>query len=120
VEDDLIDPELFWRPEDFEAVDHLIKGRFDDRGQFAGSVSVYRGQPQEYVETWAGGKGRNGRCGPFKLTLGYVQGNSAESLLDSETFTLIPINLTASADYTCIGTRSVYFHMGTVISTTST
>jgi signal transduction histidine kinase len=89
LQTDVIDPEGFWAPDDFDLVDHVIQGSFDAYGQFVGSVSVYRGDPQEYVDPWMAGKGRRTRCGPFTLTLGYLQGSLAESLLSADDFALM-------------------------------
>lgn len=89
TEEDLIDPEKFWSPEDFTRVDHVIQGSFDERGQFSGSVSVYQGDRQPYTESWTAGRGRKSRCGPFRLTIGYLQGSLSDSSVNAEDFTLM-------------------------------
>ncbi|MFG1648699.1 ATP-binding protein [Micromonospora sp. NPDC049275] len=86
---DLIDEDEFWRPEDFENVDHDIRGSFDEYGQFSGSVSIYGRPPVEHVVPWLSAKGARTKCGPFGLRIGYVQGTPKESRLDAETFALV-------------------------------
>jgi signal transduction histidine kinase len=82
VPQDLIAPVAFWEPEDFTLVDHDIQGEFDETGRFTGSVSVYGQAPAEHVVAWPGAAGRPTRCGPFRLRIGYLQGNPKESRLD--------------------------------------
>jgi hypothetical protein len=81
--DDLIAPNVFWEPEDFALVDHDIEGEFDETGRFTGSVSVYGQAPTDHVVVWpATAGGRATRCGPFRLRIGYLQGDPKESRLD--------------------------------------
>lgn len=81
--EDLIAPNVFWEPEDFALVDHDIEGDFDETGRFTGSVSVYGQAPTEHVVVWpATAGGRPTRCGPFRVRIGYLQGDPKESRLD--------------------------------------
>lgn len=80
---DLIAPKTFWVPEDFSHVDHDIQGEFDELGRFHGTVSVYGRDPLEHVVVWPRGMHKPPRCGPFKIRIGYLQGNPKESRLDA-------------------------------------
>jgi|SRR6266545_394362 len=86
---DLIDDSQFWTPEDFDRVDHEVVGDFDEFGQFDGTVSVYGGEPVHHVISWPRARGTPTRCGPFRLSMGYVQGNARESQLSPEDFALM-------------------------------
>lgn len=79
---DLIAPKVFWEPDDFDQVDHDIEGEFDESGRFVGTVSVYGHQPVEHVVAPAPGAHKPPRCGPFKIRIGYLQGDPKESRLD--------------------------------------
>jgi signal transduction histidine kinase len=90
---DLINEQQFWTPEDFERVDHEIVGRFDEMGQFRGTVSVYGADPVEHILSWPGSRGQAARCGPFDLALGYVQGNHRDSRLAPDDYALASAKL---------------------------
>lgn len=71
----------FFTPEEFEAADHHIKGAFDDKGQFSGSVQVYGKEPVPYLVHWPNTLGAPTDCGPIQIHFAYVQGNFRESRL---------------------------------------
>ena len=77
-----IGPSEFFTPADFERADHRFQGRFDERGQFDGTVRIYDAQPEPYVVSWPQGAGRETKCGPFSIDFAYVQGTPSESRLD--------------------------------------
>ncbi|AGW13794.1 ATP-binding protein [Megalodesulfovibrio gigas] len=84
LSDDLIEEGKFFTPEEFRNADHQIAGRFDEYGQFRGSVSVY-GQPfHDHIVSWQGGHGFPTRCGPFRIQVAVVQGESRASTLQLE------------------------------------
>ena len=82
--DSVIGREEFFTPEEFLEADHHIQGHFDDYGQFAGTVAVYGGEPNDHVIAWPGARGRPTRCGPFSINFAYVQGAARESRLPRE------------------------------------
>lgn len=84
VREQIIGREEFFTPEEFESADHHMSGRFDERGQFVGMVSVYGGEPHRHVIAWTDGRGRETDCGPFNLHLAYVQGQEHESRMHLE------------------------------------
>jgi signal transduction histidine kinase len=78
----LIGPNIFFTSDDFKKTDQLFEGKFDNNGQFVGTVSIY-GKPRPFVCNWTDGRGRLPKCGGFSLHYGYVQGNSKESSLSA-------------------------------------
>jgi signal transduction histidine kinase len=87
--EEMIGPRVFFTEEDFATADHHISGRFDDFGQFEGTVAVYRQPPVPYLVAWPRAMGTPTACGPFKVNLAYVQGARADSGLDPESYALI-------------------------------
>ena len=84
---DLIDPEQeFFTPADFKMADHHFDGKFDEYGQFSGTISIYGGKPIKYILSWKETKGRRTNCGPFRLRMAYVQGWQHESKLPPELY----------------------------------
>lgn len=83
---DLITPGSFFTPEEFETADHHFSGEFDEYGQFAGKVTIYREKPVKHTIVWPGGKGERTACGRFKLNLAYIQGERVESLLPQKEY----------------------------------
>ena len=79
LSESVIGPEEFFTPEELHDADHHIQGNFDDYGQFAGTVSVYGGEPQRHVIAWLEAKGRKTACGPFTIDFAYLQGAARES-----------------------------------------
>ncbi|MFA9263120.1 MAG: hypothetical protein ACEQSB_07330, partial [Undibacterium sp.] len=76
----------FFTPEEFEAADHHIRGKFDELGQFSGSVQVYGKEPVPYLVRWPNPTGASTECGPFEINFAYVQGNFRESRLPRESY----------------------------------
>jgi signal transduction histidine kinase len=71
----------FFTPEEFESADHHVEGRFDERGQFTGTIAVYGVEPLSYRVRWPNSKLENTACGPFRINFAYVQGVFNESRL---------------------------------------
>lgn len=87
--EDLVDKERFFSPAEFENADHHITGRFDEYGQFEGTVTVY-GEPHEnYKVAWPKAKGRPTRCGPFEIHLAAVQPEAKSTTLPPEAHQLL-------------------------------
>ena len=82
--DSVMGPEEFFTPEEFTEADHHISGRFDEYGQFDGTVAVYGGEPQEHRVAWADARGRRTFCGPFSISFAYLQGAARESRMPRE------------------------------------
>lgn len=76
----------FFAPEDFKSADHQFDGKFDEFGQFTGTLSIYGGKPIKYILPWNGAGGKTTRCGPFRLKMAYVQGRQSESRLPPEIY----------------------------------
>ena len=72
----------FFSPEEFNQVDHHIRGRFDEYGQFRGKVGVYQTMPSEYVLNWPNTDSRPTSCGPFDFSIAVIQPTSTDSLVD--------------------------------------
>jgi signal transduction histidine kinase/HEPN domain-containing protein len=89
AEEDVIGEGEFFTPEEFLGADHRIHGRFDEFGQFEGSVEVYGEEEAAYRVPWLDARGETARCGPFAIDIAYVQGRSSESRLDPERFAQI-------------------------------
>jgi signal transduction histidine kinase len=79
--EDLIEEQGFFTPDEFRNADHHIEGRFDEYGQFLGTVSVYGDEHTNHVVPWSAAQGQPTDCGPFKISVAYVQGKSSESTL---------------------------------------
>jgi signal transduction histidine kinase len=77
--DDLIGEREFFTPDEFRNADHHIEGRFDEFGQFLGTVTVYGDANEGHVVPWTGAMGRPTDCGPFSINLAVVQGTALES-----------------------------------------
>ncbi|MFE0371112.1 ATP-binding protein [Streptomyces tendae] len=83
---DVIGAGEFFTPQEFSFADHQINGRFDEFGQFSGTVSVYGSDPVKHQVAWPGSRGQETLCGPFTLNLAYVQGSKSASRLTPEDF----------------------------------
>jgi signal transduction histidine kinase len=82
--DDLIAESAFFTPQEFESGDHHFYGGFDEFGQFEGKVSVFGNEPVAWSLAWPGAHGERTACGPFTVSIAYVQGNRAQSRLEPE------------------------------------
>ncbi|MCY4542750.1 MAG: ATP-binding protein, partial [Rhodobacteraceae bacterium] len=79
--EDLIGEGSFFTRQDFESADHHVYGRFDEYGQFRGSVSVYGNSVDDHVINWSEGKGRRTDCGPFQIQFAAFEGLPGNSRL---------------------------------------
>ncbi|MCY4148335.1 MAG: ATP-binding protein [Gammaproteobacteria bacterium] len=79
---ELIGDRAFFTPDEFENVDHHFHGRFDEYGQFRGTVGIYHMKPDSYILNWSESDGMKTLCGPFKLSFAYMQGMAKDSLLE--------------------------------------
>lgn len=78
---DIIGADQFFQPVDFKTADHQINGRFNDRGTFQGTISIFNAEPRDVIiESPRGAQGAT-RCGPFDLRFGYVMAQVRESSL---------------------------------------
>ena len=91
---DLLDKEEFFTPEDFELADHHFTGNFDEFGQFAGTIKIYREKSFEHKINWNENNYKETDCGPFTINLAYTQGRLKQSIIDSENW----YRLTAKGD----------------------
>lgn len=82
--DDIIDEGEFFTPQELDASDHKITGRFDEYGQFKGDVRIYEQHISDHVISWTAGNGQPTKCGPFEVEFGYVAGNQRETRLPPE------------------------------------
>ncbi len=79
----IIDAANFFTPEDCEKADHHFSGTFDEYGQFSGDVTVYNEETFYHEIPWYGANGKKTLCGPFSITVHYLQGAERESLLSN-------------------------------------
>ena len=82
--EDLIGESEFFTRYEYENADHRIWGRFDEYGQFKGSVSIYGELVDDHVIPWSGGKGKKTGCGPFHIRFAAVEGLARHSTLPPE------------------------------------
>jgi signal transduction histidine kinase len=83
---DIIDEREFFTPDEFRSTDHHFEGRFDEYGQFEGTVSVYREHPMAYKIEWSGAKGKKTQCGPFNINIAYIQGSKIQSSMPTDEY----------------------------------
>lgn len=79
-----IGDEEFFTPKDFEIADHHIQGKFNEYGQFEGSVSVYGNEPKNHVLSWPDGLNQKISCGEFNIKIAYVHGAQRDSKVPPE------------------------------------
>lgn len=82
--DDLIEDSKFFNNYEYENADHQVSGRFDEYGQFKGSVSIYGELVDDHVIHWSGGKGKKTGCGAFNVRFAAVEGLARHSTLPPE------------------------------------
>lgn len=87
--DELIGPDEFFSAEDLQSGDHYFEGRFDEYGQFRGTIRIFQSEPMDLTLSWPDAKGNPIACGPFDLRLGVIQGDKMETLLPPEEHTRI-------------------------------
>jgi len=80
----ILDKENFFTPEDFELADHHFQGKFDEYGQFAGTIKVYREKTFDHKINWSGNNYKETDCGAFEINVAYTQGALRQSIIDSE------------------------------------
>jgi len=80
LSDELISEREFFTPGEFKSADHHIEGKFNEFGQFRGTVSVYGKRTQGHTVAWRSNNKRS-VCGPFIINVAYVQGRLAETRL---------------------------------------
>lgn len=78
---DRISESIFFTPHEFKSADHHFKGKFNEFGQFEGTIQVFGQKLENVVIPWDGGQNREILCGPFKINIGYVQGLLKDSKL---------------------------------------
>ena len=83
----------FFTPEEFEQADHHVSGRFDEYGQFRGSVTVYGRDSVEYLLPWPEAGGAPLFCGPVEINFAYVQGEARATKLAPETHARLMMKL---------------------------
>ncbi|MDE0268379.1 MAG: ATP-binding protein [Acidimicrobiaceae bacterium] len=83
--ENLLQSDDFFRESDFERADHHIKGEFDEKGDFSGTVRIFNEAPTD-VKIKCPSLSSKPRCGSFTLEMGVVQGWASESRLDPEEF----------------------------------
>ena len=79
----------FFSPDEFQQVDHHIRGRFDKYGQFRGKVGIYQTLPTDYVLNWHNSDGRPTICGPFDFSIAVIQPTLRDSLVEPTEHALI-------------------------------
>jgi signal transduction histidine kinase len=85
-ESDMIGEREFFTVKEFLSADHHFTGEFNEYGQFSGRISVYRTPATPYTIEWNGAKGKKTACGPFKVSIAYIQGNASQTTLAVEDF----------------------------------
>jgi len=83
---DLLSYNAFFTPEDFNRADHLIKGTFDEYGEFSGTVRVYDKEIQHSYKPIR--KKVKAKYGSFEIKLGYIAGQRKESRLQDEMYNI--------------------------------
>ncbi len=86
-----LDPRDFFEASDFERADHYIRGEFDERGNFSGTIRIFGEDPADVEIPCA--LSSPPRCGPFTFETGVVQGMASESMLDPEAFRVMTTKL---------------------------
>lgn len=91
--DDIIAEDKFFTPEEFKMVDHHIQGIFDEYGVFKGNITVYGEKTTEHFINWSGARNSKTLCGPFKINVGYLQGDLGSTKLLPEEHTALILKL---------------------------
>ncbi len=90
--EDMIADVEFFTPEEFESADHHLQGRFDEMGQFTGTISVY-GNEFEHLVPWTNRARKPAACGPFQINVAYVPGVQRQSKMPPEEFNRLTTKL---------------------------
>ncbi len=83
---ELITEDEFFTPEEFGNADHLVRGEFDEFGQFKGEISIYGETIANHVIPWGGGRGVTTLCGPFSINFAAFEGKSRHSTIPPEEY----------------------------------
>lgn len=79
---DRIGEQQFFTRSEFEMADHRVEGKFDDKGNFRGKISIYGSEYRDFeIPLFPSGQARV--CGPFEISFAYVQGNKRDSKIPS-------------------------------------
>lgn len=90
VGDDLLDPSNFFNADDLtNKSDHLLDGDVDEFGQFRGMLRVYEKEYSSLQIAWSESHGKRTKCGPFKVTFGYLMGRNNESIVPDSEFAVM-------------------------------
>lgn len=82
---DIIAEYEIFTPDEFYEADHRFIGRFNEYGQFQGTVSIYGEEFHDHVVNWRSSK-KISSCGPFDINIAYVQGRISETQMIPEEF----------------------------------
>ena len=82
--EDLISGEQFFTAEEYSNADHTVHGRFDEFGQFRGSITIYGEQVTDHVIPWRGSDGNPTSCGPFSISFAAIEVDGKHSTLPPE------------------------------------
>ena len=86
---ELIAGAAFLTTEDFEDADHHFAGRFDEFGQFTGTVAIYDEPPLKHEIPWEGAEGAPTLCGPFTVNFAYLHGEARASRVPPDEWMLL-------------------------------
>ena len=89
---DRIRDEEFFNPEEFEMADHQVRGRFDEYGNFSGTIKIYDSDPID-VSLMLYRDGRKRACGPFDFDFAYLQGQQRASTLAPSLYEPLKVKL---------------------------
>lgn len=79
---DRIGEQQFFTLSEFDLADHRVEGRFDEKGNFSGRISIYGSDYRNFeIPFFSAGLVRS--CGPFEISFAYVQGNKRDSRIPS-------------------------------------
>lgn len=81
---DLISPDQFFTPKEFDRADHHFEGVFDEYGNFRGKASIYGKKASVYKLKWEGSTGSRTLCGSFAISFAYLPGRLTDSFLTSQ------------------------------------
>ncbi len=85
----LLEEKQFFTPEEYEIADHHFSGRFDEFGQFKGTIRIYGEKTYNHVINWRDNHYRETECGPFSINFAYLQGELKSSRVDVENYGII-------------------------------
>ncbi|MDP2384784.1 MAG: ATP-binding protein [Bacteroidota bacterium] len=85
----ILDKDNFFGPEDFDLADHHFQGKFDEYGQFAGIIKIYREKTFDHKINWSGNNYKETDCGSFEINIAYIQGALRQSIIDAENWNRI-------------------------------